>query len=509
MSFISYAQNYEDVMLWRALKHIEHGFYIDVGAAWPDQDSVTKAFYDRGWSGVNVEPNPKHYCALELNRPNDINVQAALGEVSGKLNLSLFRDTGLSTLDAEIAKKHISQGYTCDVINVPLVTLKDLFLQYDIKDVHFLKIDVEGFEKQVISGNDWSACRPWIVVVEATVPMSKIEYYTSWEPILINNDYVFAYADGLNRFYVAKEHIELVNAIKYPPNVFDQFITANQFNLQQDLIQANEQAESAQEQARNAQMQVGNLQEQVINAQEQVISLQKQVISLQAQARVAQEQTREAQEQLISEQAQARVAQEQTREAQAQLISEQAQARVAQEQTREAQEQLISEQAQARVAQEQTREAQEQLISEQKRVRESQACAEEFHQRLLAVYASTSWRITRPLRLAKRLITGDVETWRILFFIPKQIFMTFIKHVLRKVIYYIDGRPILAYRLKRFVCRFPRLKSYLVRLIHDSPLNSDYVTDSSYIAVESDNLPCHAQGIYRQMKSMSNRENQG
>ncbi|MBF3237306.1 FkbM family methyltransferase [Aeromonas veronii] len=488
MSFISYAQNYEDVMLWRALKHIEHGFYIDVGAAWPEQDSVTKAFYDRGWSGVNVEPNPEHYCALELNRPNDINVQAALGEVTGKLNLSLFRDTGLSTLDAEIAKKHISQGYTCDVINVPLVTLKDLFLQYDIKDVHFLKIDVEGFEKQVISGNDWSACRPWIIVVEATVPMSQIEYYTSWEPILINNDYVFAYADGLNRFYVAKEHIELVSAIKYPPNVFDQFITANQFNLQQDLIQANEQAESAQEQARNAQMQVGNLQEQVINAQEQLVSLQKQVISLQVQARVAQEQTREAQEQ---------------------LISEQVQARVAQEQTREAQEQLISEQAQARVAQEQKREAQEQLISEQERVRESQACAEEFRQRLLAVYASTSWRITRPLRLAKRLIIGDVETWRILFFIPKQIFMTFIKQVLRKVIYYIDGRPILAYRLKRFVCRFPRLKSYLLRLIHDSPLNSDYVTDSSYIEVESDNLPCHAQGIYRQMKSMSNRENQG
>ena len=27
--FISYAQNFEDVMLWRALKHVEKGFYID------------------------------------------------------------------------------------------------------------------------------------------------------------------------------------------------------------------------------------------------------------------------------------------------------------------------------------------------------------------------------------------------------------------------------------------------------------------------------------------------
>lgn len=64
MSFISYAQNYEDVMLWRALKHIANGFYIDVGAAWPDKHSVTKAFYDRGWRGINIEPNPVHHASL-------------------------------------------------------------------------------------------------------------------------------------------------------------------------------------------------------------------------------------------------------------------------------------------------------------------------------------------------------------------------------------------------------------------------------------------------------------
>ena len=56
MTFISYAQNFEDIRLWRALKFFENGFYIDVGANDPTHDSVTKAFYDRGWSGINVEP---------------------------------------------------------------------------------------------------------------------------------------------------------------------------------------------------------------------------------------------------------------------------------------------------------------------------------------------------------------------------------------------------------------------------------------------------------------------
>ncbi len=33
--FISHAQNFEDVILWRALKHVQNGFYIDVGAQDP------------------------------------------------------------------------------------------------------------------------------------------------------------------------------------------------------------------------------------------------------------------------------------------------------------------------------------------------------------------------------------------------------------------------------------------------------------------------------------------
>ena len=56
MSIVSYSQNFEDVMLWRALKDVENGFYIDVGANHPAIDSVTKLFYENGWSGINIEP---------------------------------------------------------------------------------------------------------------------------------------------------------------------------------------------------------------------------------------------------------------------------------------------------------------------------------------------------------------------------------------------------------------------------------------------------------------------
>lgn len=71
MTFISYAQNFEDVRLWRALNSFECGFYIDVGATDPAHDSVTKAFYDHGWSGINVEPMQNYYDALRQQRPRD------------------------------------------------------------------------------------------------------------------------------------------------------------------------------------------------------------------------------------------------------------------------------------------------------------------------------------------------------------------------------------------------------------------------------------------------------
>jgi hypothetical protein len=57
MSLISFAQNFEDEMLWRALKQVNDGLYIDVGARPPDLDSVTRTFYDYGRRGINVEPN--------------------------------------------------------------------------------------------------------------------------------------------------------------------------------------------------------------------------------------------------------------------------------------------------------------------------------------------------------------------------------------------------------------------------------------------------------------------
>ena len=115
--------------------------------------------------------------------------------------------------------------------------------------IHFLKVDVEGFERAVLAGNDWKRFRPGIIVVEATLPNSQVECHEEWDEIVASADYLFAYADGLNRYYVAREHQELVSSFKFPPNVFDQFAPASLAAALKNL----EQSEAA---LRAAQLQV-------------------------------------------------------------------------------------------------------------------------------------------------------------------------------------------------------------------------------------------------------------
>lgn len=226
MSFVSYAQNFEDVMLHRALKHVDQGFYIDVGAWSPDIHSVTRAFYERGWRGINIEPNLEFHGQLCAKRRRDINLKLAVADHEAVVSMNFLGSSGLSTLDDHIAAKHLASGLAMERKDVQVTTLRALWREHVPlgQEVHFLKVDVEGAEKAVLDGNDWQQCRPWIVVVEATLPMEQTDSYAAWEPILLSAGYHFAYADGLNRYYVASEHVGLTASFRFPPNVFDGFV---------------------------------------------------------------------------------------------------------------------------------------------------------------------------------------------------------------------------------------------------------------------------------------------
>jgi hypothetical protein len=101
-----------------------------VGALSPDIDSVTKAFYDAGWSGINIEPNPHEEAAFSAERPRDVNLTVAVAEQPGRLTLNVFPGTGLSTLDEAIARDHVRSGLEARRHEVEVLTLTQIFTRY-------------------------------------------------------------------------------------------------------------------------------------------------------------------------------------------------------------------------------------------------------------------------------------------------------------------------------------------------------------------------------------------
>lgn len=228
MGFVSYAQNFEDVMLWRALGAYSPGFWIDVGASDPTVHSVTRAFFERGWRGINIEPREEEFALLEAARPTDVNLKLAVSEAAGAMMFHACEDAGLSTLDAAVAARHRADGRGVTERRVETRSLAEICREYAPGPIHFLKIDVEGAERGVLLGADFVRFRPWIVLVEATAPLGREDTSGEWEPILLAAEYRFAWFDGLNRYYIAAERREaLAEHFTVPPNVFDGFVMAD------------------------------------------------------------------------------------------------------------------------------------------------------------------------------------------------------------------------------------------------------------------------------------------
>lgn len=217
---ISYAQNFEDLLLAGILKRVERGFYVDVGANHPENDSVTRIFYDKGWSGLNIEPNPELLALLRLHRPRDTSLGVGMSSQAGRLSFRCYPDVdGHSTFARDtkgLIATHAPDTRFVDS-EIEVRSLADVLREHRAEgEIHFLKLDVEGLELEVLLGNDWRRFRPWVLCIERNLDLPRqqsiMAFLAAW-------NYRAVFFDGINDFMMPSERIELWHAFSYAGDV--------------------------------------------------------------------------------------------------------------------------------------------------------------------------------------------------------------------------------------------------------------------------------------------------
>ena len=155
-----FSQFGEDVVIGQLLKKGK-GFYVDVGAYHPISFSNTYLLYRKGWSGINIEPNPKGFSLLQKFRTRDINLNLAVSESQGKI--SMLNSTTMSRIIEPDQIETKSDIFTAETL--PLRTILEEHV-VDGTKIDLLSIDCEGHDLAVLKSNDWRKYRPDVVVVE-------------------------------------------------------------------------------------------------------------------------------------------------------------------------------------------------------------------------------------------------------------------------------------------------------------------------------------------------------
>jgi 2-polyprenyl-3-methyl-5-hydroxy-6-metoxy-1,4-benzoquinol methylase len=163
MTFVSYAPQRQDAVLWRALQNVTEGGWIDVGPRDPDS-GVTRAFYDRGWRGINVTSDPRVHALFRQFRPLDTNLRS--------------------------------------------MPLRELWEAHVFGPVHFLNLCADGEERAVLASLDLARQRPWIVLGAASTDGAA-----GWENALEAAGYVLGREEGPTRIFVAKERPEVLGSL--------------------------------------------------------------------------------------------------------------------------------------------------------------------------------------------------------------------------------------------------------------------------------------------------------
>ncbi|MEM4360234.1 MAG: FkbM family methyltransferase [Candidatus Bilamarchaeaceae archaeon] len=197
----SYAQSGEDMILDTIFGHLSHGYYVDVGAHDPFFQSNTQYFYEKGWTGINIDANEDSIKMLSKIRKRDKNILAFISNEEREFDFYIYEKSPYSScfyrsdIPSKIKK----------IKKVKSVRLEKIFEQEKIKNINFLSIDTEGNDFNVLLSFDIKKIRPQIIIVESFCYNIFDDLNTEITKYLRDNDYFYFCKTVTNTFYISKE----------------------------------------------------------------------------------------------------------------------------------------------------------------------------------------------------------------------------------------------------------------------------------------------------------------
>lgn len=181
-------------------KGFKNGFYVDVGAH--DGISLNNTLYfekNNNWSGINIEPIKMVFDKLVINRQNNINLNCAVCNHDGETDflcntgytemISGIKDTFDKRHLDRLKRENIQHGSITEVIKVETKKLETIFSENNISHIHYLSIDVEGAEFEVIKSIHFDKVFIDVIGFENNynnVSIPIVEYLLSKDFILIH-----------------------------------------------------------------------------------------------------------------------------------------------------------------------------------------------------------------------------------------------------------------------------------------------------------------------------------
>ena len=195
----------EDIFIRRFFKNEKKGFYVDIGSYHPIKGSLTYYLFKKGWKGLNVDLSKVSVDLFKISRPNDYNINVAITDFDGETEY--FESGAINQQNSLVSEKDKKK------IKIKAYKLNTLLDDFNILEIDYLNIDVEGNEFKVISTFDFEKFHPKLISIEQNIYNSEKIFDEECHKLLLAKNYFLASKIGVTCIYVDKKYEKLMPSI--------------------------------------------------------------------------------------------------------------------------------------------------------------------------------------------------------------------------------------------------------------------------------------------------------